>query len=173
MNNDRLKKIQMVILDVDGVLTSGEIIYSDTGDQIKVFNVKDGIGIRLLKEAGLQVGIITGRQGKALHHRCRNLGIELVFDGIFDKTKALAEVTRTTGVAADAIAYVGDDLPDLPVMKTVGLAVAVADAHELVRNCAHIVTQAPGGRGAVREISEAILKAQDRWDDLINRLFNA
>lgn len=172
MVNDTLKQIQMVLLDVDGVLTAGEIIYSDNGDQVKIFNVKDGIGIRLLKEAGLQVGIITGRQGKALRHRCLNLGIDLVFDGIKDKTKALEEVTQRTGVAPSAIAYVGDDLPDIPVMKIVGLAVAVADAHELVKECAHFVTKAPGGRGAVREISEAILKAQDRWDELIHRLFD-
>jgi 3-deoxy-D-manno-octulosonate 8-phosphate phosphatase (KDO 8-P phosphatase) len=172
MVNTALKKIKMVVLDVDGVLTSGEIIYNDNGEQIKIFNVKDGIGIRLLKEAGLQVGIITGRQCKALRHRCSNLGIELVFDGIRDKTKALEEITRQTGIALQAMAYMGDDLPDLPAMKTVGLAVAVADAHELVQKCAHMVTQAPGGKGAVREISEAILKAQNRWDELIQRLFD-
>jgi 3-deoxy-D-manno-octulosonate 8-phosphate phosphatase (KDO 8-P phosphatase) len=172
MVDDILKQIQMVLLDVDGVLTAGEIIYSDNGDQLKVFNVKDGIGIRLLKEAGLQVGIITGRKGKALRHRCLNLGIDLIYDGVRDKLNVLETVTQRTGVAPAAMAYVGDDLPDLPIMKAVGLAVAVADAHELVRNCAHIVTKAPGGRGAVREISEAILKAQGQWDALIHRLFH-
>lgn len=172
MTDTKLKQIEMVILDVDGVMTAGEIIYSDSGAQTKVFNVKDGIGIRLLKEAGIQVAIITGRQGQALRHRCINLGIDLVFDGISDKKKALEEITQLTGVAPEAMAYVGDDLPDLPVMKTVGLAVAVADAHEMVQNCAHIVTDAPGGRGAIREVSEALLKAQDRWDDLIHRLFD-
>ncbi len=172
MSSDRLKQIEMVLLDVDGVLTAGEIIYSDSGDQIKVFNVKDGIGIRLLKAAGLEVGIITGRRSKALQHRCQNLGIELVFDGVSDKTKALAQATQCTGIAPAAIAYIGDDLPDLPVMNAVALAVAVADAHESVKACAHLITSAPGGHGAVREVSEAILKAQGLWDDLIKRLFD-
>lgn len=172
MTHAKLKQIEMVLLDVDGVLTAGEIIYADSGEQIKTFNVKDGIGIRLLKEAGIKVGIITGRKAEALRHRCRNLGIELLYEGIMDKAKALTEISQQTGVATDAMAYVGDDLPDLPVMKSVGLAVAVADAHDMVQACAHMVTQARGGKGAVREISEAILKAQNLWDNLIHRLFD-
>jgi 3-deoxy-D-manno-octulosonate 8-phosphate phosphatase (KDO 8-P phosphatase) len=172
MSKDRLKQIKMVLLDVDGVLTSGDIIYSDSGEQIKIFNVKDGVGIRLLKEAGIAVGIITGRKGRALHHRCANLGIDLIFDGIRRKDQALEAVVAHTGIDAEAMAYVGDDLPDLPAMKRVGLSVAVADAHEILRQKAHITTRARGGKGAVREISEAILKAQGLWDDLIGRLFN-
>jgi 3-deoxy-D-manno-octulosonate 8-phosphate phosphatase (KDO 8-P phosphatase) len=172
MTDDRLKKIKMVLLDVDGVLTSGDIIYSDSGEQIKFFNVKDGVGIRLLKEAGFKVGIITGRKGQALHHRCVNLGIDLIFDGVRHKDRVLDTVTARTGISKEAMAYVGDDLPDLPVMKRVGLAVAVADAHEILRQQAHIVTHARGGKGAVREISEAILKAQGLWDSLISRLFD-
>lgn len=168
----QMKHVRLVLLDVDGVLTAGEIIYDDAGRQIKIFNVKDGIGIRLLKEAGIGVGIITGRTGQALRHRCENLGIDLIFDGVLRKDKALKKISASTGIDTTAMAYVGDDLPDLPVMKQVGLAVAVGDAHEIVRRQAHVVTQAPGGRGAVREISEAILKAQGRWDDLIKRLFN-
>ncbi len=171
MMETRLKQIEMVLLDVDGVLTGGEIIYSDSGEQIKIFNVKDGIGIRLLKEAGIQVGIITGRRGKALKHRCENLGIELVYDGIRDKKKVIEEISADTGVAFESMAFIGDDLPDLPVMRAVGLAVAVGDATEMVKQHAHITTTAPGGRGAVREISEAILKAQGLWDGLIKRLF--
>jgi len=171
MTEDRLKQIKMVLLDVDGVLTSGDIIYSDSGEQIKIFNVKDGIGIRLLKEAGLKVGIITGRKGQALHHRCVNLGIDLIFDGVRRKDKVLDDIADQTGISKKAIAFVGDDLPDLPVMKQVGLAVAVSDAHEIIRQTAHMTTRAPGGKGAVREISEAILKAQGLWDELISRLF--
>lgn len=171
MTASRFKKIKLLLLDVDGVLTSGEIIYSDSGEQIKIFSVKDGIGIRLLKEAGIQVGIITGRKGKALQHRCDNLGLELIFEGIRDKEKVLDDIRIKTGIPYDAMAFVGDDLPDLPVMKKVGLAVAVADASEMVRQHAHVTTRAGGGKGAVREISEAILKAQGLWDDLINRLF--
>ena len=97
MTEDKLKQIKMVLLDVDGVLTSGDIIYSDSGEQIKIFNVRDGVGIRLLKEAGLKVGIITGRKGKALHHRCVNLGIDLIFDGVRRKDKVLDDITARTG----------------------------------------------------------------------------
>ena len=172
MTEDKLKQIKMVLLDVDGVLTSGDIIYSDSGEQIKIFNVRDGVGIRLLKEAGLKVGIITGRKGKALHHRCVNLGIDLIFDGVRRKDKVLDDITARTGIPKDAMAFMGDDLPDLPVMKRVGLAVAVGDAHEIIRRKAHIITSAPGGKGAVREISEAILKAQGKWAELIGRLFD-
>jgi 3-deoxy-D-manno-octulosonate 8-phosphate phosphatase (KDO 8-P phosphatase) len=171
MITDRLKRIEMVLLDVDGVMTAGEIIYSDSGEQIKIFNVKDGIGIRLLKEAGIKVGIITGRKGKALQHRCNNLGIELIFDGIHNKKQVIEKIKADTGIGFEAMAFIGDDLPDLPVMREVGLAVAVGDAGEMVKKQAHITTAAHGGRGAVREISEAILKAQGHWDPLINRLF--
>ncbi|MGD9223063.1 MAG: HAD-IIIA family hydrolase [Desulfobacteraceae bacterium] len=171
MTANRLKQIEMVLLDVDGVLTAGEIIYSDSGEQIKIFNVKDGIGIRLLKEAGIKVGIITGRKADALKHRCDNLGIELLFDGIRDKSKALDDIKAKTGIPFKAIAFVGDDLPDLPVMKKVGLAVAVGDANEMVKHHAHMTTTAQGGKGAVREISEAILKEQGLWDGIIDRLF--
>ena len=171
MTKDRLQQIRMVLLDVDGVLTAGEIIYDDNGEQTKVFNVKDGLGIRLLKEAGIQVGIITGRRGKALQHRCDNLGIELIYDGIRDKDKAIEDIHADTGIAIEAMAFVGDDLPDLPAVKKVGLGVAVGDADPLIKENAHMITNAPGGKGAVREVSEAILKAQGLWDDLIKRLF--
>jgi 3-deoxy-D-manno-octulosonate 8-phosphate phosphatase (KDO 8-P phosphatase) len=169
MTEAKLKSVQLVLLDVDGVLTAGEIIYDDAGQQIKIFNVKDGIGIRLLKEAGIDVGIITGRSSEALRYRCQNLGIELLFDGVHHKDRVLDKISARTEIDKEAMAFVGDDLPDLPVMKCVGLAVAVGDAHEIVRQNAHIVTQAPGGHGAVREISEAILKAQGKWDALIER----
>ena len=172
MTADQLIDIQLVLLDVDGVLTAGEIIYGDNGEQLKIFNVKDGLGIRMLKAAGIGVGIVTGRKGGALQHRCRNLGIDLVFDGVRDKTKTLDDIVARTGIAADHIAFIGDDLPDLPVMKRVGLAVAVADAHESVRQAAHIITRLPGGRGAVREISDAILKAQNQWTTIVEKLFH-
>jgi 3-deoxy-D-manno-octulosonate 8-phosphate phosphatase (KDO 8-P phosphatase) len=167
----RLKGIQMLLLDVDGVLTTGEIIYTDSGEQIKIFNVKDGLGIRMLKEAGIQVGVITGRKGKALRHRCQNLGLTLVFDGARDKIKAMKKIAGETGIPLESMAFIGDDLPDLSVMQKAGLAVAVADAHEMIRHIAHVTTRAKDGRGAVREICEAILKAQNKWDDLIDRLF--
>jgi 3-deoxy-D-manno-octulosonate 8-phosphate phosphatase (KDO 8-P phosphatase) len=169
---ERLKQVQMLLLDVDGVLTAGEIIYGDSGEQFKVFNVKDGLGIRMLKAADIRVGIVTGRGGSALRHRCANLGIDLVFEGVRDKAQSLAQAAEQTGIAAEATAFIGDDLLDLSIMKRVGLAVAVADAHAMVRAIAHLTTQAPGGRGAVREVCEAILKAQGRWDAILKKLFN-
>lgn len=172
MITERLKPIKMVLLDVDGVLTAGEIIYGDSGEQLKVFDVKDGLGIRMLKEAGLQVGIVTGRTGSALRHRCDNLGIKLIFDGVRDKSQALAQATARTGIAPEAIAFIGDDLPDLAIMKQVGVAVAVADAHEMVRDAAHLTTRTSGGRGAVREFCEVLLKAQGHWEQLVKTLFN-
>jgi len=172
MTTDRLKQVRLMLLDVDGVLTAGEIIYSDSGEQLKVFSVKDGLGIRLLQEAGIKVGIVTGRSGRALQHRCQNLGIDLVFDGVKDKAQALAQATERTGVLPEHTAFIGDDLPDLAIMKRVGLAVAVADAHAMVRQAAHFTTSAAGGKGAVRETCEAILKAQSLWDELVDRLFH-
>lgn len=162
----------MLLLDVDGVLTAGEIIYGDSGEQFKVFNVKDGMGIRLLKEAGILVGIVTARTGEALRHRCNNLGIDLIFDGVHDKAQALEQVAQKSGIVPNFIAFIGDDLQDLSIMKRVGLSIAVADAHEVVRANAHMVTQAPGGRGAVREACETILKGQNRLNELIEKLFN-
>ncbi|MFZ1986600.1 MAG: HAD-IIIA family hydrolase [Desulfatitalea sp.] len=172
MVTERLKQVQMVLLDVDGVLTAGEIIYGDSGEQFKVFNVRDGLGIRMLKAADIQVGIVTGRGGSALRHRCTNLGLDLVFEGVRDKAQALAQANAATGIAAEATAFIGDDLLDLSIMKRVGLAVAVADAHAMVRAIAHLTTQAAGGRGAVREVCEAILNAQGRWDAILQKLFN-
>jgi 3-deoxy-D-manno-octulosonate 8-phosphate phosphatase (KDO 8-P phosphatase) len=172
MIEERLKQIQMVLLDADGVLTAGEIIYGDSGEQFKIFNAKDGVGIRMLTAAGIQVGIVTGRSGEALRHRCTNLGIDLIFDGVRNKVQSLDQALARTGITAEATAFVGDDLPDLSIMKKVGLAVAVADAHEAVRGVAHLITEAKGGRGAVREVSDTILKAQGRWDELVQKLFH-
>ena len=173
MLEERLQQIRLVLLDVDGVLTGGEIIYSDNGEQIKVFDVKDGLGIRMLKNAGIEVGIITGRTGKALRHRCDNLGIELVFDGVRDKVRVLETIVQSSGITSQACAFIGDDLPDWAIMRQVGCAVAVADAHTMIRQIAHMITRAPGGRGAVREVSEVILKAQDKWAPTLEKLFNA
>jgi 3-deoxy-D-manno-octulosonate 8-phosphate phosphatase (KDO 8-P phosphatase) len=171
MNDTCLKQILLLLLDVDGVLTTGEIIYNDTGYETKVFHVRDGLGIRLLMESGVNVGIITGRRSMALVHRCNNLGITLVKDGIRNKAAALKTILKETGIHASATAFLGDDLPDLPIMRRVGFPVAVADAHELVKEAATMVTRRNGGCGAVREVSELILKARGDWEPLIQRLF--
>ena len=165
----KLKGLKLLILDVDGVLTNGSVIYNDKGEETKVFDVKDGLGIRLLMEAGLIVCVATGRRSEALHHRCRNLGIVHIFDGVRDKASVLDLILDRTCVSAEETACIGDDLPDLPLMQRVGLAIAVADAHETVLEHADMVTSAKGGRGAVREVSESILKARGLWKNILER----
>ncbi|MFZ5573383.1 MAG: KdsC family phosphatase [Thermodesulfobacteriota bacterium] len=166
LTDEKLKSIELVLLDVDGVLTDGSIVYDDAKNETKTFNVKDGFGIRLLMKSGVQVGIVTGRSSMALRHRCDDLGIALLFDGVKDKAALLPRIMELTGVSESRIAFVGDDLPDLPIMKKVGLAVAVGDGHELVREHAHMTTRASGGKGAVREVCEAILVAKGMWNSL-------
>lgn len=171
MNDDKCKKIKLMLFDVDGVLTDGSIIYNENGKELKVFDVKDGLGIRLLMKADIQVGIVTGRSSEALRHRCKNLGINIVYDGVRDKGALLDNIVKTTGIHAEQIGFVGDDLPDIPLMRKVGYSVAVANAHESVIENADMVTRAKGGAGAVREVCEKILKAQGHWKNLMDQLF--
>ncbi len=166
---DKLKNIKLLLLDVDGVLTDGSIIYDDQGKEIKAFNVKDGLGIRLLMDAGINVGIVTGRSSKALKYRCENLNISYIFDGVGDKSTILDSILTRSGVQPEQIAFIGDDLPDLPLMRKVGLPVAVADAHDKVISISDIVTESKGGNGAVREVCETILKAQGIWDKILRQ----
>ena len=167
MNRDKLKRTKLLLLDVDGVLTDGSIIYNDSGAETKVFNVKDGLGIKMLMKAGIQVGIVTGRTSKALYHRCNNLGISLIFDGVRDKPSVLELILKRTGLQAEDIAFIGDDLIDLPLLRKVGLSIAVADAHETVIENVDMVTSKKGGAGAVREVCEEILKAKGLWSKVI------
>jgi 3-deoxy-D-manno-octulosonate 8-phosphate phosphatase (KDO 8-P phosphatase) len=166
---DRLKSIKLLLLDVDGVLTDGGIGYNDNGTETKVFNCKDGLGIKLLIEAGIHLGIITGRRSNALFNRCRELGIDLIYDGVSDKADALNQVLERTGCSAEEVACMGDDLPDLVLMKRAGISIAVADAHVTLRENADIITSAKGGHGAVREACEAILKAKGLWESILER----
>ncbi len=159
---ERARNIRLAAFDVDGVLTDGTLYYSDSGGEIKAFNVQDGHGMKMLKDSGVALAIISSRRSAALEARARNLGIELLFQGVPDKLAAFQELLERSGVAAKACAYVGDDLVDLPVLKRCGLAVAVPDAPAIVRHHAHYVTRAAGGKGAVREVSELILHAQGK-----------
>ena len=168
--SEKLKSIQLLLLDVDGVLTDGAIIYSHDGSETKNFNVKDGLGLKLAMEAGIKVGVVTGRKSPALDHRCRDLGIRYSYAGIQDKAKILEKIAAQTGVAPEHMAYIGDDLPDLSLMRRVGLSIAVADAHEIVLEKADWTTSAAGGCGAVREVCEALLQAQEKWEKLIDQL---
>ncbi len=165
----KLNRIKLLLLDVDGVLTDGQIIYTDSGEQIKSFSSKDGMGLRLLMDNGIRVGIVTGRKSDALAHRCRNLGIDLVFDGISDKGAAFIKIAEQTGILAKDIAFAGDDLIDLPAMIRAGVSFTVPDAPEEVKLKADMVTSARGGHGAVREICELILKSKGVWEQLINK----
>ena len=166
---EKLRNIRLLLLDVDGVMTDGKIIYTDQGAEIKEFHVRDGLGIRMLILAGVEVGIVTGRNSPALKHRCSNLGISIVFDGVREKAVVLDEIVRSKAVSPDQIAFMGDDLPDLPLMRRVGFCIAVRDAHPSVTGEAHMVTTANGGYGAVREVCDAILKAQGLWEKALER----
>lgn len=165
----RIRPVKLLVLDVDGVMTDGSIIYTDEGVEIKAFNVRDGHGIKMLKRAGIDTAIITARSSKVVAHRAANLGIELVIQGAIDKAAAFDDLLAKTKLHPNQTAYAGDDVIDLPVMRRAGFSVAVADAVKEVRLSAHYVTTAPGGRGAVREMAELILKAQGKWEEAMRR----
>ncbi len=163
----RARQVRLLLLDVDGVLTDGSLLFLDDGRECKVFHSRDGFGITLLHRAGIQTGIITARTGGAVAHRARQLGMTHLVQGVRDKASALAKILGHTGLDPRQAAYVGDDWLDLPVLQRVGLAVAVADAVAEVRQAAHYTTRAPGGRGAVREVCDLILDAQDKRQELL------
>ncbi len=165
----RAEQIRLLVLDVDGVLTDGSIIYTDAGEEIKRFHVRDGNGIRMVLQAGIEVALITGRRSGAVAHRAKNLNIAQVFQGVRDKLETLRSLQTELGVTPAETAVVGDDLVDLPIMLSAGLAVAVADAPREVQERAHLVTTIPGGHGAVREVCEILLKAKGLWDDLLRQ----
>ncbi|MBC2716833.1 MAG: HAD hydrolase family protein [Desulfobacteraceae bacterium] len=167
MNGSKLEYIKLLLLDVDGVLTSGHIIYSGADIETKMFNVKDGLGIRLLQSAGIDVGIITGRTSKALLIRCGDLGITMIYDGIKSKGDIFDTILSATHLQAHEVAFVGDDLPDISLMKKVGISIAVGDAHDAVKKNADITTRRNGGEGAVREVCEMILDAKNLLEKII------
>jgi 3-deoxy-D-manno-octulosonate 8-phosphate phosphatase (KDO 8-P phosphatase) len=159
----RAKLIRLLLLDVDGVLTDGQILYDGSGRELKSFNIQDGHGIKLLQRAGLEVGILSGRRSAAVRLRAKELGIRLLRQRVLDKEKALEAILRRKGITAGQICFLGDDLVDLPVLAQVSLAVAVPDSVEDVKTNAHYITHRPGGKGAVREVCDLILKAQGKW----------
>ncbi len=163
--------LALLALDVDGVLTDGSIYISDDGQETKRFHVRDGFALNVCRKLGFKVAIITGRSGQALRHRAAELGIEHVIQGASDKGAALDALAKTTGVKPARMAYVGDDWPDLPVMKRVGYPMAVADADPRIRALAAFVTTRPGGHGAVREAVEHLLTRLGRIDEAL-RLYD-
>jgi YrbI family 3-deoxy-D-manno-octulosonate 8-phosphate phosphatase len=165
--DERCRPIRLILSDVDGVLTDGGIEFDNQGIETKRFHVRDGMGIRLWKKAGCRFGLITHRSSNIVKMRVAELGIEIVRQGVDDKLTAVRAVLAELKLTPAQTCYLGDDLPDLPVVRAVGFGVAVADACGELRQAAHHVTTLPGGAGAVRETIELILKAQSRWEDLI------
>jgi len=166
---ERCLPIELILSDVDGVLTDGGVVFDNQGIETKRFHIRDGLGIKLWQRAGYRFGIITGRASHIVRVRAAELGIEIVRQGIDDKLQATQQVVGELRLRPEQVCYIGDDLPDLPCMLSVGLAVAVSDGSADVSEAAHYVTKIPGGQGAVREMIEMILKHQGRWDDLIQK----
>lgn len=161
----KIKAVKLLILDVDGVMTDGRIIYDDDGKELKIFDVKDGHGIKLLMRTGIDVAIITARESRVVLHRAKNLGIDIVYQKAMDKVEAFNEILQKKQLSEKEVAYVGDELVDIPLLRKVGFAVAVNDAVAEVKKYVDFVTEKKGGQGAVREICELILKTQGRWGE--------
>jgi 3-deoxy-D-manno-octulosonate 8-phosphate phosphatase (KDO 8-P phosphatase) len=157
-----LSSIRLLVLDVDGVLTDGRLHYGPEGELEKTFHVRDGHGIKALLQAGIAVAVISGRESAAVARRCAELGITEVLQGAGDKAAAFAGLSARLGIAPRECACIGDDTPDVPLMHSVGLAIAVADAHREAREVAHRTTRLPGGFGAVREVCDWLLAARAR-----------
>jgi 3-deoxy-D-manno-octulosonate 8-phosphate phosphatase (KDO 8-P phosphatase) len=165
----RASRVKLLLMDCDGVLTDGRITLLGDGDEQKSFHTRDGHGIVLLHRAGLSSGIISGRTSSLVERRARELGMRYVRQGTWDKIKDFEELLAEASVTEHEVAFVGDDVTDIPLMQRSVLAVAVADAAPETRAAAHFVTGLPGGHGAVREVTELILKAQGRWSELMKR----
>ncbi|BCB95218.1 hypothetical protein JZK55_01400 [Dissulfurispira thermophila] len=172
---DRIKKIakniKLLILDVDGVLTDGSIILDNEGNEFKAFHVRDGHGIKMLEKAGIKVAIITGRHSKVVERRAHELGITEVYQRCHIKSVAYEHLLEKIGISDNEVAYIGDDVVDIPIFKRVALPVATADAVEEAKSEAMIVTENRGGRGAVREICDLILKSNGKWKELIDEYY--
>ncbi len=167
MLNEKASKIKLLLLDVDGVMTDGRIIMNDCGEDAKAFNVKDGLGLKMLMSSGLEVVIVTGRRSQALAHRSKELGIEEVYQGVEDKNTVCQQLKKTKDLKKEQVCSLGDDIPDLAMFTESGLSIAVADAVKEVREAADFITKSNGGFGAVREACELILKCQGKWRDAL------
>jgi 3-deoxy-D-manno-octulosonate 8-phosphate phosphatase (KDO 8-P phosphatase) len=170
--NDRLQKIKLLILDVDGVMTDGRIIFDSNGVESKFFNVKDGHGIKMVQRGGIEVGIISGRKSQVVANRAAELGIERVFQGALDKLAIYQGIIQETGLDDAQIAFMGDDVIDIPVLRRVGFSAAPADAVEEVFPHVQLVTRNRGGWGAVREVCDLLLKGKGVWAEVTARYFS-
>ena len=168
---ERARRIKLLITDIDGVMTDGRIVYSVYGDELKFFDVTDGFGISLLNRVGIKTVIITAKKSRIVKLRARDLKVAKAYAGFFDKRIPFNDVLKRFKIPAQEICFIGDDLIDVPILKRVGLAVSVPNAAEEVKAIAHHITTKSGGRGAVREICEFILKSQEKWDEATSRYF--
>ncbi len=163
--------VELVLLDVDGVLTDGSIVIDSEGRELKFFNVRDGHAIKLLQRAGIPVGFISGRFSEATLRRAKDLSVDKVYVGAKDKLSVFHDLLEELGTSEKKVCYIGDDLVDIPVMRRVGFPVAVGDAMDEVKKVAVYVTSLPGGKGAVREVAEIILKSKGLWEELTRRYY--
>lgn len=163
----KAKKIKLLLLDVDGVLTDGRIIYDSRGQDLKFFDVHDGLGVHLLKKSGIKTILITAKGSKTIKPRARDMGVEEIFENISPKSAILAKILKKYNANADEVCFVADDLVDLGLMKIVGFPIAVFNAAQDIKKAAAYITIRHGGRGAVREVAELILKSQGKWDEVI------
>lgn len=164
---NRAKKVKLLLLDVDGVLTDGRIIYDSRGRDSKFFDVHDGLGVYVLHKSGIKTVLITAKSSKTIFLRAKDMRVAEVFADIFPKTAVLEKILKKYGVTLDEVCFVGDDLVDLSLMRKVGLPVAVANGAREIKEAASFVTSRSGGRGAVREVAELILKSQGKWEDIL------
>lgn len=166
---DRMKEIHLILLDVDGVLTDGRLGMTAAGEEIKFFSVYDGLAIRVAQNAGWKVGFLSGRKSKEVESRARELGVEIVVQGSRDKIKDLETILLENNLEAFQVAYIGDDLPDLSVLKRVGFSAAPHNAADVVKESVDYVTERRGGDGAVREVVDLLLKASGKWDEVLSQ----
>ncbi len=167
MSDQRLLRIKLLAMDVDGVLTKGDIIYEDDGAEYKVFNIMDGLGITIAGHAGLLVAIVTGRKSGAVARRAKELKVNVLFDGCQDKGSAIRSLRERFNLSSDEIAFVGDDINDIPAFRESGLRIAVSNASDDLKAHADIITNRSGGNGAIREVIEMLLKAQGKWSSAV------
>ncbi len=169
--NQKMARIKLLLLDVDGILTDGRIIYDNQGNELKAFDVKDGHGLKMVQRAGIKTGIITGRKSEVVKRRAQELGFDILYQGALNKLEPYLEILKEHGLTNDQVAYVGDDVVDLPVLRRVGFSATVADAVDDVLPLVDYVTKRSGGRGAVREICDMLIRASGQWDTLTSRYF--
>ena len=166
---DRAKRVKIILMDVDGVMTDGKIIFLSGGGEAKAFDSKDGVGIKLAQRAGLKTGVISGRESEALVRRCEELGVDEIHQRVSEKVRTYDEICSRLGLKDEECCFIGDDIVDAPVLKRVGFPVTVADGHPALEAIVAYVTDRPGGAAAVREVIDLVIRAQGKWDEVVGR----